>query len=176
MPFPRPELLAHPNIPRPMQSLNPRSIKGASWWNDARETAYVRYNYRCWACGTPKEGALFHRWLEAHESYKIDYEKGRMELDEIVALCPACHEFIHCGRLWHIYSKGEISRDHITLVIDRGLKICKDNDKVKAFLLFLCARRDLNSHALPGATPSRWCVCQFHHSRMHNALKSEILS
>jgi hypothetical protein len=24
----------------------------------------------------------------------------------------------------------------------------------------------LNSHALPGATPSRWCVCQFHHSRV----------
>jgi hypothetical protein len=32
-------------------------------------------------------------------------------------------------------------------------------------LSHLCGRRDLNPHALPGATPSRWCVCQFHHFR-----------
>ena len=26
-----------------------------------------------------------------------------------------------------------------------------------------CPERDLNSHALSGAAPSRRCVCQFHH-------------
>lgn len=26
-----------------------------------------------------------------------------------------------------------------------------------------CPGRDSNSHGLSAATPSRWCVCQFHH-------------
>ncbi len=30
-----------------------------------------------------------------------------------------------------------------------------------------CRRRDLNPHAI-GATPSRWCVCQFRHFGLNN--------
>jgi hypothetical protein len=128
MSFPQPELLGHPNIPRPMQGLNPRSIKGARWWDIARQNAYAKFDYRCWACGTPKGVALFHNWLEAHESYTIDYERGRMELHEVVALCHACHNYIHSGRLWSLYTKGEISKDRISLIINRGLILCKEHD------------------------------------------------
>jgi predicted HNH restriction endonuclease len=125
--FPQPELLAHPNIPRPMQGLNPRTIKGQAWWNIARENAYAKFGYKCWACGVLKDVALFHHWLEAHESYTIDYEHGRMQLGDVVALCNACHSFIHSGRLWSLYTKAEVSKDRISLIINRGLRICKDN-------------------------------------------------
>jgi len=40
----------------------------------------------------------------------------------------------------------------------------KRNRKGRFVTVLLCPKRDLNSHALSGATPSRWCVCQFHHS------------
>lgn len=35
----------------------------------------------------------------------------------------------------------------------------------------MCGRRDLNPYASEGATPSRWCVCQFRHFRIVGTTK-----
>ncbi len=123
--FPRPELLAHPNLPGPLHGLNPRTILGPTWWNVQRIAAYERYGNRCWACGTPREEAEYTHFLEGHESYAIDYAKGTARLSEVVALCHACHAFIHSGRLWSLYAKGEVSREDALHILERGISILR---------------------------------------------------
>ena len=54
--------------------------------------------------------AEFHNWLEVHETYDIDFKAGVAVYSGAVALCHACHQFIHSGRLLAVLEKGEISR------------------------------------------------------------------
>lgn len=126
--FWKPQLLASPNIPRPLHTVNPRSICGRFWWDNQRRKAYSKYEFRCYACGVPKKHAKYFKHLEAHEEYDIDWETGRVELKEIVALCHSCHNFIHNGRLWAIYKNGEIDRSKVVDIITSGLDICKRNN------------------------------------------------
>jgi len=107
--FKRPEILLHPNIPKPMHGLAPRTVLGEYWWNKERQSAYRKNNQCCWACGVHRSEAKAHQWLEAHESYDIDYAKGRMVYVESVALCHFCHNYIHSGRLAMLIDQGEIT-------------------------------------------------------------------
>jgi len=116
----RPELLLHPNIPKPLHGLNPRTLLGKKWWDEQRAIAYAVHNDRCWACGVHKSNALFRKWLEAHEHYDYDYEKGRAELKEIVALCNPCHNYIHSGRLEALKTKGQITKYQYDTIIKHG--------------------------------------------------------
>jgi len=130
--FIKPELLTHPNIPKPLHGINPRTIKGDIWWNEVRQIAYKKNNYCCWACGMPKSMALYHQWLEAHEEYKIDYSLGSCEFIDVVALCHTCHNFIHSGRLWMLYMAGKVSKQKITDIIEYGMTIL-ENHKLSPF-------------------------------------------
>src|SRR3990167_9396936 len=85
--FTNPAILLHPNIPKPMHGVNPRTIMGQEWWDEQRQRAYEENNFCCWACGVHKSQAAYHKWLEAHECYEIDYIAGRMYMRIIVALC-----------------------------------------------------------------------------------------
>jgi len=124
----RPDLLLHPNIPMPLHGLNPRTLKGREWWDAKRQAAYAKNNYCCWACGVHKSEALYRHVLEAHEDYVIDYANGRMTIKEIVALCPACHGYIHSGRLEAMYLNGEIGVTKFVEILRRGTEILIDND------------------------------------------------
>jgi len=119
-PFPDPSILQHPNIPKPLHGLNPRTLLGQSWWDKQRQRAYLKHMYHCHACGIHKDEALYRQYLEAHEYYDIDYARGRMQLTDIVALCYACHNFIHSGRLYVLLLKGEIPPDRFILIMERG--------------------------------------------------------
>jgi hypothetical protein len=121
----RPELLNHPNIPKPLHGLAPRVLLGEEWWNEAREQAYKRNYYQCWACGVHKYEALFHRWLEAHETYAIDYRAGRAEMIEVVALCHACHNFIHSGRLMALLEQDQIPPGRFWAILKHGFKMLR---------------------------------------------------
>jgi len=119
----RPEILLTPNIPRPMHGVNPRTIMGTSWWNQERRKAYKASSYRCLACGVSKFDALYRKWLEAHELYSVDYQKGRLVYLETVALCYACHNYIHDGRLQALLDTQEITHEKYVKIIQHGNRV-----------------------------------------------------
>lgn len=124
--FPTPELLLHPNIPKPLHGCAPRVVKGSKWWDEKRRDAYARHQDRCWACGVHKSQQKGKtKWLEAHECYEIDYVRGRMELVEVAALCHYCHNFIHSGRLNILEREGEVSHAEAELIREHGRNLIK---------------------------------------------------
>ncbi len=128
----RPEILTHPNIPKPLHGLNPRVLKGQKWWDEKRQAAYASTGYRCAACGVHKTKARGPKWLEAHEFHDIDYKRGRVEVKEIVPLCHYCHNFIHSGRLYMVYLEGNVNESDCINILEHGFKILSEN-KLKCF-------------------------------------------
>jgi len=120
-----PELLCHPNIPKPLHGLSPRTTLGKDWWDKTRQKAYKERDYTCFACGVKKHEADFHHWLEAHEDYQINYKTGEVKLNRIVALCHCCHSFIHSGLLRVKTRKGEISEKKYSFIVKRGKEILR---------------------------------------------------
>jgi hypothetical protein len=118
--FKRPELLRHPQIPRAMSGVNPRSILGQAWWDKQRKRAYQKNNYHCWSCGIHCSEARFRSHLEGHETYDIDYMKGTMKMKEVVALCYCCHNFIHIGRLTNLLWEGRIHETDYMFIVHNG--------------------------------------------------------
>jgi len=120
--FIRPGLLTHPNIPKPLHGMNPRTVLGSGWWNAARKVVYRENNFCCWACGNHKARAPLKR-LEAHETYDIDYARGTAVFVEVVALCHFCHQFIHSGRLRILMMKGDVDPQKVVKVATHGYGI-----------------------------------------------------
>lgn len=122
----RPGLLLHPNIPKPLHGMSPRELMGDEWWDFTRQWVYANAGFRCQCCGVPKREALYHAWLEAHETYQYDYENGIATVNEIVALCHACHNYIHSGRLLILAQTGEIAFSKYEHIMQRGDAILKE--------------------------------------------------
>jgi hypothetical protein len=129
-----PEILLHPNIPKPLHGLAPRVIKGQSWWDEKRKAAYFAADYKCEACGVKKQNAKYHQWLEAHELYEMDYPNGKMIFKRLVALCHSCHNYIHSGRLQMLLNSGKISQKKYDDIISHGDNLLeKYNIKKKTY-------------------------------------------
>jgi len=122
-----PEILTHPNIPKPLHGLNPRTLLGKEWWDKTRYGAQEDYDYCCAACGVPKQEAKKHQWLEGHEYWNIDYTTGICEVVKIVPLCHYCHNFIHSGRLINLYSLGKKPKKEVIEILEHGFKILSEN-------------------------------------------------
>ncbi len=123
----RPEILTHPNIPKPLHGMNPRTILGKEWWDKTRQEAYASTNYHCCACGVHKSEAKKHKWLEAHEYWDINYMTGICEVKDIVPLCHYCHNFIHSGRLSMIAGESKSIKE-VKDILKHGFKILKENN------------------------------------------------
>ena len=138
--FTRPELLLHPSVPLALSGVNPRTIKGQDWWDKVRREADRKNNYCCFACGVYQLEALYKQTLDAHETYTYDYDKLEARPGEVVALCAACHRFIHWRRVQDFHTRKE--------VVIRGLKILADAGLPVPYW----------QHRLAGNCNWRWCV------------------
>lgn len=70
---------------------NLRSILSPEQWDVVRKEAYARSHGRCMICGAAGR-------LEAHEQWSYDEVACVQKLENVVAVCRACHEVIHVGR------------------------------------------------------------------------------
>ena len=116
----RPELLLHPNIPKPLHGMSPRELCGDAWWDSTRKLVYQNAGYRCQCCDTPKDECDYYKRLEAHETYDYDYANGIATVNDIVALCHACHSYIHSGLLQSLFVRKQISFEKYHHIMKRG--------------------------------------------------------
>lgn len=116
----KPELLLHPNIPKPMHGVAPRTVLGDNWWNRERRKCYATTLFHCEACGVHKQDAKSRQWLEAHEVYDIDYRLGKMVYVRSTPLCHYCHNYIHDGRLQWLLREGKIPHAKYASIIQHG--------------------------------------------------------
>lgn len=123
--FIRPELLLHPSIPLYLSGKNPRTIKGQEWWDSVRKDVYTENNHCCEACGVYQLDALYEPFLDAHETYTYDYEKFEARPGEIVALCRACHWFIHWRRVRIPNKRKEVVIRGLKILAEAGLPVPK---------------------------------------------------
>jgi len=140
----KPEILTHPNIPKPLHGMAPRTIMGEDWWNETRQKVYQSTDYHYAACGVHKSQAKKFQWLEAHEYWRIDYKKGVCEIKSIEPLCHYCHNFIHSGRLAMIIGK-EKSVNEVKEILEHGFKILSDNN-LKCFPFTLGLARQVSAN------------------------------
>jgi len=140
----KPEILTHPNIPKPLHGISPRTIMGREWWDITRKATYAKYGYHCVACGVSKTNAKMHQWLEAHEFWSIDYNTGICEIKSIEPLCHYCHNFIHSGRLSEIIGKEKTEQDAVD-VLEHGFKILSENN-LECFRSTLYLAKNLNAN------------------------------
>lgn len=121
----QPDILIHPNIPKPLHGMAPREIKGQYWWDKTRKAVYAAQDFRCIACGVHKQDAKYHNWIEAHEYYNINYQEGSMEIEKIVGLCHSCHAYIHSGRTAMMMQSGKIGSNRALGIMRHGFKVLK---------------------------------------------------
>lgn len=127
----KPDILTHPNIPKPLHGVNPRLIMGKKKWDIVRQDVYRSSGYHCIACGVHESEAKKKQQLEAHEYYNIDFSKGRVEIISIEPLCLYCHSFIHSGLLSISVNKWRTQQEAVD-ILEHGFKILSDN-KLRAF-------------------------------------------
>lgn len=79
-------------VPDSVWGSNLRSLLSKAQWDVVRKEAYGRANGKCMICSRPSAR------LEAHEKWSYDEENAVQKLEDVVAVCKACHETIHIGR------------------------------------------------------------------------------
>ena len=121
-------ILSHPNIPKPLHGVNPRSIMGSDQWDKVRSRSYASTNFHCLACGVHKSKARKHQWLEAHEDFDVDYNAQTVTIRRIIPLCHFCHAFIHSGLLHKNARSGKVSYSEARQILRHGIGILEGAD------------------------------------------------
>lgn len=124
--FPGYLILLHPNIPKPLSGLNPRTIDPV-WWEECRRRAYAQFSDCCWTCGVHKSAARYQSYLDAHECYLYDYQEATATFLGVSALCYCCHNFIHDGRLYALHLRKGIATARYRAIITHGNRVLSSN-------------------------------------------------
>ena len=80
---------------------NLRNILSKEQWDFLKKDAKERAEGKCSICGKKT------RFLDAHEKWSYDKNKGVQKLEDIVAVCKDCHSVIHIG---YTSLKGDVER------------------------------------------------------------------
>ena len=88
------------SVPEECWYANLRSVLSQRDWDRVRRAAYARAQGKCTVCGARGR-------LEAHERWSYDEKKKLQKLEDVVALCGACHAVKHVSRSY-LVGKGEI--------------------------------------------------------------------
>ena len=79
-------------VPTGAWNNNLRTVLSKKAWDYIRKDAYARANGKCSICGRTVKR------LEAHERWSYNKETAKQKLEDVIAICHACHSVIHIGR------------------------------------------------------------------------------
>ena len=79
-------------VPTGAWNNNMRTVLSKKAWDYIRKDAYARANGKCSICGRQVKR------LEAHERWSYNKLAAIQKLEEVIAICHACHSVIHIGR------------------------------------------------------------------------------
>ena len=96
--------LTFETVPEECWYSNLRSALSAEQWDIVRKDAYRRYRYRCAICGASGR-------MEAHEKWSYDISSAVQKLEDVIALCHACHQVKHISRT-QLMGKGAEAEEH----------------------------------------------------------------
>jgi hypothetical protein len=145
------EILAHPQLIKPLHGLNPRTLMGVNKWYKLRERVIKDNENTCYTCGSKNVP------LECHEVYTYDWKECIVKLVRIVPLCKDCHNFIHFGRFQILRNQGKITELEFLRVYARGRDILLKNNISKDAVIKKIAKGDLNNYfPEKNGTWSRW--------------------
>lgn len=96
-------------VPEECWYSNLRTVLKPSDWDRVRKDAYARAGGKCSVCGRRNVR------LEAHEKWSYDDERALQKLEDVVALCHACHEVVHINRT-QLMGRGMEAMEHFQKV------------------------------------------------------------
>lgn len=79
-------------VPTGAWNNNLRTVLSKKAWDYIRKDAYARASGKCSICGRAVKR------LEAHERWSYNKETAKQKLEDVIAICHACHSVIHIGR------------------------------------------------------------------------------
>ncbi|MBQ8685038.1 MAG: hypothetical protein IJ514_02560 [Clostridia bacterium] len=98
-------------VPEACWYSNLRSVLKPEDWDTIRKDAYARAGWKCCVCGKRNTR------LEAHEKWSYDEKRALQKLEDVVALCRACHEVVHISRT-QLTGRGAEAMEHFMKVND----------------------------------------------------------
>lgn len=121
-------ILTMPNVPKPLHSLAPRTIMGATAWKEAREACYEACNRHCEVCGAECGPGK----MDAHELYDYDFEKCEARFNRLVGLCKSCHGIIHSGRMLTMFHNHNFyyTKDYLLTSLERSFELVQKWNKL----------------------------------------------
>jgi len=78
-------------VPDGCWGANLRNLLSKAQWDFLKSDAKERASGKCMICGKKTN------FLDAHEKWSYDAEKGIQKLEDIIAVCKDCHSVIHIG-------------------------------------------------------------------------------
>ncbi len=96
-------------VPEECWYQNLRSALPKKEWDIIRKDAYARAGGKCMICQRPTSR------FEAHERWSYDEDRQIQKLEDVIAVCHACHTVIHIGRAF-LTGQGDEAMAHFMKV------------------------------------------------------------
>jgi hypothetical protein len=98
-------------VPESCWYSNVRSNVSPDIWETLKKRTFHKAGYVCEICG--EKGKTWP--VECHEIWSYDDQLHIQKLQELIALCPSCHEVKHMG-FANTQGRGEIAMQHLATI------------------------------------------------------------